>query len=318
MKHADLALLADIGGSNARFTALEPTGAIAEPVVLETAEYTDFAAALEAYRRETGFSGAFGAAAVGVAGPVSEGRARLTNCAWELSTTTIGKAIGGGEAVLVNDFTAVALALPALGESELRLLGGGDPAPGAARAVLGPGTGLGVSGLVPDGRGGFAAIEGEGGHRDLAASNDRELAILGTLIERFGHVSAERVLSGPGLRTLYETLSTMDGATTAETPAPEAIAELAATGQSPIAVQTVALFTRWLGAVAGDLALTLGARGGVYVAGGIVGRWGESLDAALFRQGFEAKGRFEDYLSPIPTWLITAPYPAFKGLASLV
>lgn len=143
------------------------------------------------------------------------------------------------------------------------------------------------------------------------------MVILGSLIERFGHVSAERVLSGPGLRTLYEVLAKLAGTPSTPAPEPEAIVRLAAARQSAIAVETVTHFTRWLGAVAGNLALTLGARGGVYVAGGIVNNWESDFDAALFRDGFEAKGRFRDYLAPIPTWVITNPYVAFRGLATL-
>jgi glucokinase len=319
VKTVGYALLADIGGSNARFAVLEPDHAYTAPIVLQTADFSGFHTALDTFRQRADVSAPFARAAIGVAGPVTEDGASLTNCGWDLSLAAIRDAIGGGEAVLVNDFTALALSLPALVERDLRRLGGGGrPVPDAARAVLGPGTGLGVSGLVPDGRGGFVPISGEGGHVNLAASNAREMAILARLSERFEHVSAERVLSGPGLRTLYGVLAELAGNPETEIPQPEDIARLAATMTSPIAVEAAALFTRWLGAVAGDLALTLGARGGVYLAGGIVNRWGTLFDAALFRDSFEAKGRFRDYLAPIPTWVITNPFPAFKGLATLV
>jgi glucokinase len=312
------ALLADIGGSNARFATREPGQASLGPVVLRTDDFSGFRSALDAYRRQSGVSGPFSKAAVCVAGPVTEDGARLTNCDWDLSLAAMREATGGAEAVLVNDFTAVALSLPILGKQDLRKLGSGQPVANAARAVLGPGTGLGVSGLVPDGQGGFVPVSGEGGHVDLAATDSREMAILARLMERFEHVSAECVLSGPGLRTLYEVLADLGGAQETAIPRPEDIAQLAATMQSPLAIETLSLFTRWLGAVAGDLALTLGARGGVYLAGGIVSQWGSSFDAALFREGFEAKGRFRDYLARIPTWVITDPFPAFKGLATLV
>lgn len=318
MNTSGSALLADIGGSHARFAALEPGHANAEPLVLQTADFSGFRAALDAYRRRAGAAGPFTKAAIGVAGPVTEDGARLTNCDWDLTLATIREAIGGGEAVLVNDFTAIALSLPVLGQGDVRLLGGGEPVSDAARAVLGPGTGLGVSALFPDGRGGFVPVSGEGGHVDLAASNPREMAILARLMERFGHVSAERVLSGPGLRSLYEVVAELAGIPETAIPQSEDIARLAATMESPVAVESVSLFTRWLGAVAGDLALTLGARGGVYLAGGIINRWGNIFDAALFREGFEAKGRFRDYLARIPTWVITDPFPAFKGLSTLV
>lgn len=318
MSTGDCALLADIGGTHARFSSVGACRGGGEPVVLATADFPGFSTALDAYRRRAAIGGSFARAAVCVAGPVTETGARLTNCDWELTEGAIREAIGGGEAVLINDFTAVALALPALGDGDVLKLGGGEPLAGAAMAVLGPGTGLGVSGLVPDGRGGFAPLAGEGGHVDLAAGTPREMEVLQRLVEKHRHVSAECVLSGPGLKTLYEVLLDLSGAAAADIPGPEDIARLARSGESPVAVETLALFTRWLGAVAGNLALTLGARGGVYVAGGIVNRWGREFDAALFRRGFEAKGRFRDYVSRIPTWLITDPLPAFKGLATLV
>lgn len=318
MKKNGHALLADIGGSNARFAALEAGKPDIDPIVLRTGDYPGFAEALTAYRRQSGITAPFASAAICVAGPVSEDGASLTNCDWELTVAAIRETIDGDEVVLINDFAAVALALPILASRELRRIGGGRTVPDAPRAVLGPGTGLGVSGLVPDGRGGFVPLAGEGGHVDLAASTPREMTIVARLMERFEHVSAECVLSGPGLRTLYETLSELSGTPATQVPQPEKIARLATAGQSPVAAETVALFTRWLGAVAGDLALTLGARGGVYLAGGIVSRWGDDFDGALFREGFEAKGRFRGYVACIPTWVITDPYPAFKGLATLV
>ncbi len=310
------ALLSDIGGTHARFAVLGLRDV--EPVVLKTADFADFQSALHAYRRRSRITGSFSKAAVCVAGPVSEAGAELTNCDWKLTLDTLREAIDGGEAVLVNDFTAVALSLTTLGAGDVRKLGGGQPVSGAARAVLGPGTGLGVSGLIPDNRGGFAPISGEGGHVDLAPKNAREMEILKALFERFEHVSAERVVSGPGLQTLYEVLADLGGKCKTGTPRPDDIARFAKRNESPIAVEAVSLFTCWLGSVAGDLALTLGARGGVYIAGGIVNRWGEVFDAALFRERFEAKGRFRDYLARIPTWVITDPHPAFKGLATLV
>jgi len=312
------ALLADIGGTHARFAVLGPDSGDAEPVVLQTAHYPDFRVALEAYRQHAKVTGTFAKAAVCVAGPVTEGVASLTNCDWDLTLPALREAIGGGDAVLVNDFTAVALSLPVLDARDLRKLGGSRPVSDAPRAVLGPGTGLGVSALIPDGRGAFVPISGEGGHVDLAATNPRELEVLARLLDRYGHVSAERVLSGPGLRTLHETLADMAGVRATVTPEPAEIAALAKAGESPIAVETVSLFTRWLGSVAGDLALILGARGGVYVGGGIVNRWGRAFDARLFRERFEAKGRFHGYLAQIPTWVITDPLPALKGLATLV
>lgn len=315
MGGTERSLLADVGGTNARFCVLEQGERLSPPVVLEAAAHADFRSALDAFLEGQGIRRDFAAAAVCAAGPVTDEGVTLTNSGWHLSPETLRAATGAHDVRLVNDFAAVALALDDLGEEDLGKLGGGTAERGAAKAVLGPGTGLGVSGLVPDGRGGYAALTGEGGHADLAPNGARETAVLERLAERFGHVSVERAISGPGLQNLFAAVSR--GAR-GDPPAPGDIAAMAKARSSEAAVEAVALFTGWLGSVAGNLALTLGARGGVYVGGGIVPAWGEDFDAAAFRARFEAKGRFRDYMRRIPTWVITHPHPAFVGLAALL
>ena len=188
----------------------------------------------------------------------------------------------------------------------------------AARAVIAPGTGLGVSGLVPVGAVGFAAVEGEGGHRTLAAQSPREWAIVNALAERFGHASAERALSGPGIEALYRAVASIDGVPEGRDRTAAEIAHDAFTRSDPIAEEAIATFTGFLGSVAGDLALTLGARGGVYLAGGIVPEWGGRFDAARFLDRFRAKGRFRDYLSAVPVHVVTHPHPALAGTEHLL
>ena len=188
----------------------------------------------------------------------------------------------------------------------------------AAMAVIAPGTGLGVSGLVPDGAGGFAAIEGEGGHRTLAAQSPREWAIVSALAERFGHASAERALSGPGIEALYRAVASIDGVSRGGDRTAAEIAHDAFTRSDPVAVEAVATFTGFLGSVAGDLALTLGARGGVYLAGGIVPGWGGRFDAARFLGRFRAKGRFHGWLGAVPVRVVTHPHPALAGAGHLL
>ena len=188
----------------------------------------------------------------------------------------------------------------------------------AAMAVIAPGTGLGVSGLVPDASGGFAAVEGEGGHRTLAARTPREWAIVNRLVERFGHASAERALSGPGIEALYLAIASIGGVSRREEKTATEIARDAFARTDPVAEEAVATFTDFLGSAAGDLALTLGARGGVYVAGGIVPEWGGRFDAARFLDGFRAKGRFRDYLAAVPVRVVTHPYPALAGAEALL
>lgn len=312
-----IALLADIGGTNVRLATLRG-GRVENVESWLTALYPDFGSAVRAYAELTGLALPVDAAGVCAAGPVSEGKIELTNCAWSVSAGGIGAATGARRVALVNDFAAVAEAVPGLDAGDLRQIGGGAAALDAPKVVLGPGTGLGVASVVADMRGGWIVAPGEGGHVDLAATTDREIAVVHQLTRQFGHVSVERVLSGPGLETLYLTLAALDGVTAKAKPLAHDIAKAAFAKKDPVAVETVALFTGWLGSVAGNLALILGARGGVYIAGGIVGQWGERFDVALFRRRFEAKGRMQSFLAPIPCYVVTAKDLAFRGLAEIV
>ena len=328
------ALAVDLGGTHVRFRCMEDDARPGSVHVVEAREVTSFEAAFELWRERTGMRGRLDAVAVAAAGPVAGDRVRVTNLGWILDAREIERSLDAGRCVLVNDVTAIAWALPRLGEGDVRELGAGDSggrAAGvgerfgtdgtdgrAAMAVIAPGTGLGVSGLVPDGAGGFAAVEGEGGHRTLAAQSPREWAIVNALAERFGHASAERALSGPGIEALYRAVASIDGASCRGDRTAAEIAHDAFTRSDPVAVEAVATFTGFLGSVAGDLALTLGARGGVYLAGGIVPGWGGRFDAARFLDRFRAKGRFRGYLDAVPVRVVTHPYPALAGAGHLL
>ena len=311
-------LLADIGGTNVRFATLREDGRIDGFESWLTALYPNISEAVRAYADVTGARIPFQAAAICAAGPLMGDHIDLTNCAWKISVGEIAAATGARAPILVNDFAAVARALPVLGAGDLVQIGGGAPLEGAPKVALGPGTGLGVASAVGDGRGGWIATPGEGGHCDLAATNEREIAIVFHLMREHGHVSVERVLSGPGLETLYLAIASLDGLKLKAKPIAQDIAAAARKGQDAAAVEAVALFTGWLGGVAGNLALTLGAQGGVYIAGGIVPQWGDLFDAKLFRRRFEAKGRMRGFLAPIPCYLVTAKDLAFRGLAEIV
>ena len=230
------------------------------------------------------------------------------------STVASGDLASGGDGVEAGR--------PDLGTADETLASAGLAAVGpcdqAARAVLAPGTGLGVSGLVPTAAGDFAAIEGEGGHRTLAARDSREWAIVTALAQRFGHASAERALSGPGIEAIWRAIASIEGARYGQDKTAAEIARDAFTGDDSIAEETIAMFTGFLGSVAGDLALTLGARGGVYIAGGIVPGWGERFDARRFLEQFHAKGRFRPYLRAVPAYVVTHPYPGLVGLKQLL
>ena len=239
----------------------------------------------------------------------------MTNHPWHFSIAALQRELGLQRLVVLNDFTALALGLPSLDARELHRVGGGAAVAGAPLAVLGAGTGLGVSGLLATAGDGWVPITGEGGHVSLAAINAREQAVLQQLIARFGHASAERALSGPGLVNLYQAACSLSG----QAPQPLTAADVIAGARSasdPACTEALELFFGFLGSVAGNLALTLGARGGFFIGGGIAPRLLPELERSTFRERFEAKGRFRDYLAAIPTWVIHATVsPAFVGVA---
>ena len=304
-------LIADIGGTNARF-ALVDDGATHDERVLSCASYAELGAVVEAYLAGAGAAARPVEAAFAVAGPITGDSILLTNLGWRFSAAELRSAVGLQRLLVMNDFTALAVALPALTAADVRSVGGGAAVPGAPIALLGPGTGLGVSGLVPV-PGGYVPLQGEGGHATLAAETARESAVLDVLRARYTHVSAERVLSGPGLVNLYEALCLAEGRDPA-TLGPADITRLGLAGAEPLCAEVLQLFCGWLGAVAGNLALTLGATGGVFIGGGIVPQLGEAFGRSPFRARFEAKGRYRDFLAGIPTTVITARLPAFTGL----
>jgi glucokinase len=307
-------LIADVGGTNARF-ALEVDGSIRAEQVLACAAYPTLTAAAQHYLRSAD-AAALGApreACVAVACPVVGDHIAMTNHVWSFSASATRQALGLARLIFINDFTALALSLLHLPAAGLQQIGGGSRIGGQAIALIGPGTGLGVSGLVPFGQG-WVPLGGEGGHVTLPATEEREFAVLRRLHQDHRHVSAERVLSGPGLELLYKTLCELDGMRY-EALSAEAISAQALAVGSGLCRETLSMFCAWLGTVAGDLALTLGARGGVFIGGGIAPRIPEFLAKSPFRARFEAKGRFAAYLAPIATLLITAHNPALIGCA---
>ena len=305
-------LLGDVGGTNARWAwqrqAGEPLQHISVTPCEASASLYDSAVRylaqhdLEAPR----------AASIGVATAITGDRIQFTNNDWSFSIADLKASLAVERCLVINDFTALALSLPALGDEDLQSLGGTTAVENAPMALIGPGTGLGVSGLLSDGRGGWHAVSGEGGHVTLAATDALEAAVLEFLRTQFGHASAERVLSGPGLVNLYSALCEVRGEAALNL-APQDITRCARAEGDTACQQALTLFSSFLGNVAGNLALTLGTRGGVYVGGGIVPKLGDAFDVHVFRQKFEHKGRFADYLRPIPAWLITASTPALTG-----
>jgi glucokinase len=306
-------LLADIGGTNARFAWQENDGA----TIVDLRRYpsADGPSLLDAVRRylaDTG-RGSPAEAAIAIATPVTGDQVQMTNHHWSFSISGLQTSLQLQRLRVLNDFEALALALPALQPDELHVLGGGSPAPGAPRAVIGPGTGLGVAGLVSTAAGELA-LDTEGGHVSLSPANEREAAVVLTLQRRFGHASAERALSGPGLVWLYEALCEIDGVAASGVDNAAGLIERARAGTDAHCVEALQMFFALLGSVAGNLALTLGARGGVYLGGGILPRLVDLIETSTLRARFEAKGRFASYLAPIPLYLIQAQRsPALLG-----
>jgi glucokinase len=310
-------LLGDVGGTNARWAWQAAPGATPDRIrVLSCNGFESIDACISAYLHEQQLPVPRDIA-FGIATAVTGDWVQMTNHPWRFSIDTLRRTLGVERLRVLNDFEALAHAVPALAAHDLQSLGAGAPAVGGNLAVIGPGTGLGVSGLVPDGQGGWRVIVGEGGHVTLAATTPREASLLAVLRERFGHASAERALSGPGLINLYDAVCALDGETPHRLEPSDVMTRGLATGAAADAqcTEAVVTFASLLGNVAGNLALTLGARGGVYIGGGIVPRLGERFLQLPFRDRFESKGRFRAYLEAIPTWIITAEAPALLGAA---
>jgi len=307
-------LVADIGGTNARFALAGADGQPYGERVLAASDYPDIVTAITAYL-ESVVEPRPTVAALAVAMPITGDWLTMTNNEpWSFSIEATRRALGLERLILLNDFTALALVLPRLEAAERHQVGGGLAVPEAPIGLIGPGTGLGVSGLVWSGRR-WIPLQTEGGHVTFSPTNEREWEVSRLLHQRFGHVSTERVLSGPGLVNIYQTLAELDGRTALDLE-PAAITARALAGDCPACMQTLEIFCAALGAAAGNLALTLGARGGVYLGGGILPRLGNFFERSAFRARFEAKGRFATYLANIPTWVIIAANPGLRGAAA--
>lgn len=311
-----LALVGDIGGTNARFGLANLDAE--ELLVQETSGYVcrDFPRAQDAirtYLRDREVTTPPAAAIIAVAGPVKDGEIHFTNSDWHLSVDGLN-GLGIRSARLINDYSALALAAPMLASEDSRVIGPDLPVlANKTIAVLGPGTGFGVSALVRDEFGGEVTLATEGGHICFAPGDEIEVEILRRLMAKYGRVSVERILSGPGLCDLHQALAAMDGRVT-DLVDPAELTERAFAGDRHC-LESVERFCAILGCVAGDFALAFGATGGVYVAGGIPPLLLPILEKSTFRARFENKGRFGDYLSKIPTRVITRPHVALLGAA---
>jgi len=319
--HDSPRLLADVGGTNARFALEFGPGRIELIDVLSCASHATLADAVRAYLASDAVTKAGGGAichaAIAIANPVVGDMVRMTNHHWEFSIEALRRELGFETFVVVNDFSALAMALPHLADGDKQRIGGGKACAGAPIGLVGAGTGLGVSGLIPNEQGGWTALCSEGGHVTFSPTSETEVAILQFAWREFEHVSAERLLSGAGVELIYRALASHRGQDAEALDAPE-ISRRGLSGECALCEEVLESFCGMLGTVAGNLAVTLGAQGGVYIGGGIVPRLGERFGLSCFRKRFEQKGRFADYLAQVPTYVITADYPAFLGVSAIL
>ena len=313
-------LLADIGGTHARFAIETAPGFLAAATVYFNRDFPGLEAALEVFLSSPAADAAGSRhirhAAMAIANPVTGDQIRMTNAAWAFSIEAVRQRFGLKTLLFINDFTALAMALPFLPPDSFRQIGGQEPVRGQPIGLLGAGTGLGVSGLIWH-DGAWVPLQTEGGHMTFAPSDEQEMALLRLAWKQFPHVSYERFLSGSGLELIYGLLAESRGKDRLPLQAADITAK-AQSGECPLCRETVALFCRMLGTVAGNLALTLGARGGIYIGGGIVPRLGEAFFTSGFRQRFEEKGRFSSYLSRVPVYVVLDTFAAFTGVSAML
>ena len=313
---AGVGLIGDIGATNARFLLVRTDGTTTAPRVYALTDFASLADAINAYLTEEAPPVRPVRSVLAIASPVTGDQVTMTNHPWTFSIEAVRQQFGLTRLLVVNDFAADAAAIPYLGEKDRIQIGGGAPVKEAPIGVIGPGSGLGVGALVPSANGALT-ISGEGGHVTMTPATAHESAILDLMRKRYDHVSAERLLSGPGLINLYNTRCELAGTPAASYTADQ-ITSPSIWKKDPRTREATSIFCAMLGTVAGNLALTLGARGGIYIAGGIVPRIATFFAQSEFRARFEAKGRMRGYLAAIPTYLIVRPLPGLLGAAALL
>ena len=308
-------LVGDVGGTNARFALARMVDG--KPVLehhdsFPAETYPTFLEGVAAFVDGCEVKPTGGV--IAVAGPVTDGEIDLTNSPWRVSEAEL-QTLGLKPVKLINDFEALAWGAPVVPDDMLAKVGGPDEGePNEAIAVLGPGTGFGVSALARNDHGLEMALPSEGGHACFAPGDPVEDEILRILRRRYDRVSIERLICGPGLLNMHKALAEIDGRETHIDDPAEITRDALADPRSHCGA-TLARFCAILGAVAGDVALTMGARGGIYIAGGIAPRILPFLQTSPFRERFERKGRFQDYMAAIPTKVIMHKHAALLGSA---
>lgn len=308
-------LIADIGGLYARFAIELERGQFTHQASLRCADHASMEQAIRAYL-DSVVPLKVAHAAIAVANPVEGDQVRMTNYHWQFSIEETRQSLGLDTLVVVNDFTALAMALPKISPSDARQVGGGQAVSNSVIGLLGSGTGLGVSGLIPAGDS-WISLGSEGGHTSFSPRDTREIQVLEYAWKQFDHVSFERLLSGSGLELIHQALTSAQPALGEPLSAPE-ITRRALELKDADCLATLDVFCNMLGTAASNLAVTLGALGGIYIGGSIVPRLGEFFDQSGFRQRFEDKGRFRQYVQHIPTYVITAENPTFLGVSAIL
>ncbi|WP_412775809.1 glucokinase [Thalassospira lucentensis] len=308
-------LVGDIGGTNARFAWLDDAGNPHTPMTLSVREYATIGDAMRDFMVKTDCAD-LREFAVAVACPAMADEIKFTNNPWVFSKDALKAEFNLDRLVVVNDFTGLAMSVPYLGGEDLITLFDGPGRPGLPLAVIGAGTGLGVSGLLPH-EGHWLPIQGEGGHVSLPAVDELDFEIVKFLTHELGRVSAERILSGMGIENLYRALAAIDGLDVAPKNAAEVV-DGALQQNDPLCRKVLDRFCLFMGGVAGDLVLTLGAFDGVFIGGGIGPRIADYMKQSGLKERMIAKGRFHDLMNDVPVRLMTAKYPALIGCAKIL
>lgn len=306
-------LLADIGGTNARFALENSPGHIDTIKTLHVADHASFTDAIQAYLEQSGSPRVHHAAAA-IANPILGDTIKMTNHDWSFSIEESRRQLQFDTLLMINDFTALSLALPHFKSYELKQIGGGEAQPNSTIGLIGPGTGLGVGGLVCANEN-HLPLSSEGGHVSFSPGSPREANILSYCWKQFDHVSAERLMSGPGIELIHHALLDIDGQPPSSLKTQDIVTQGLAQ-EDGYCRETLDIFCGMLGNAAANLAVTLGAFGGIYIGGGVVLHLGDYFQRSPFRTRFEHKGRFSDYTKKIPTFVITSDYPAFPGVSA--
>lgn len=305
-----LSVVADVGGTNIRLSVCDvSTGELSKLREFACAEFVTLDAALVQYFAT--LQGEVKHLCVGIACPVEDDQVVMTNLSWSFSKQALKEKLNLTSLYVINDYTAISLAVPFLSDQEKIQIGSGEPIKDGVTGVFGPGTGLGVSHIVkPEDK--WISLDGEGGHVSFAPNTREQADILLLLQEQFGHVSAERILAGQGLINLYHSLCRLEG----KQPVfhePKDVTAAALDNSCELALRSLNIFCEVMGGFAGNLAMNLSCTGGVYIAGGIVPRFVDFFKDSAFRKFFEDKGRFQAYLASIPTYLIIHDNPGLLG-----